>query len=164
MNKTDAELLLQKEEQRKKKIAERMYKYRNNDEYRKKNADYMKEYREKQKKLLEEAKKVVQENTSDKNVTKKINIIQKINVLLTSKSLDKTIINNIFNNNIDKSYEKYVLDNMPYLKNPNGFIDSLKKEYTNIKTLKTNVLPFLLILKKVNNQYYSLLNTVYKKL
>ena len=52
MNRNDAELLLEKEKLRKEKIKIRMYNYRNNDDFRKKNADYMKEYRNKQKKTF----------------------------------------------------------------------------------------------------------------
>mgnify|MGYP006107991561 FL=1 len=169
MNKNDAELLLEKENLRKDKIKVRMYNYRNNDDFRKKNSDYMKEYREKQKKLLEDAKKVVKENENIENsvtntVLKKIKIIQKNNSIFSKNSLDKTIIADIFNDNIDKSYEKYILDNMSYLKNTNNFVETLRKKYTNIKILKTNILPFLNILKKINKQYYNILNSLYKSL
>ena len=169
MNKNDAELLLEKEKLRKEKIKIRMHNYRNNDDFRKKNADYMKEYRDKQKKLLEEAKKVIKNNENiEKSVSntilKKIKIIQKINSIFSKNSLDKNILINIFNDNIDKSYEKYIFDNMNYLKNSNNFIDILTKKYTNNKTLKTNILPFLNILKKINSQYYESLYLLYKSL
>ncbi len=169
MNKNDAELLIEKENLRKDKIKARMHNYRNNDDFRKKNADYMKEYREKQKKLLEDAKKIVKENENmEKSVTntvlKKIKTIQKNHSIFSKNSLDKTIIIDIFNDNIDKSYEKYILDNMSYLKNTNDFVSTLRKKYTNIKTLKNNILPFLNILKKINKQYYNTLNSLYKSL
>lgn len=169
MNKNDAELLLEKEKLRKEKIKIRMHNYRNNDDFRKKNADYMKEYRDKQKKLLEEAKKVVKHNENlEKSITstvlKKIKIIQKNNSIFSKSSLDKTILIDIFNDNSDKSYEKYIDDNMSYLKNSNNFIDTLKKKYTNIKTLKNNILPFLNILKKIKSQYYNTLYSIYKTL
>jgi hypothetical protein len=169
MNKNDAELLLEKEKLRKEKIKIRMHNYRNNDDFRKKNADYMKEYREKQKKLLEEAKKVVKNNENvEKSVTttvlKKIKIIQKNNSIFSKSSLDKTILIDIFNDNSDKSHEKYINDNMNYLKNSSNFIDTLKKKYTNIKTLKSNILPFLNILKKIKSQNYNTFYSIYKTL
>jgi len=169
MNKNDAELLIEKENLKKDKIKNRMHNYRNNDDFRKKNSDYMKEYREKQKKLLEDAKKVVKENENiEKSITntvlKKIKIIQKNHSVLSNNSLDKIIIIDIFNDNIDKSYEKYILENMSYLKNTNDFVSTLRRKYTNIKTLKTNILPFLNILKKINKQYYNTLNLLYKSL
>jgi hypothetical protein len=169
MNKNDAELLIEKENLRKDKIKVRMHNYRNNDDFRKKNSDYMKEYREKQRKLLEDAKKIVKENENIENsvtntVLKKIKIIQKNNSVFSKNSLDKTIIIDIFNDKIDKSYEKYILDNMSYLKNTNNFVETLRKKYTNIKILKTNILPFLNILKKINKQNYTTLNTLYKSL
>lgn len=169
MNRNDAELLLEKEKLRKEKIKIRMYNYRNNDDFRKKNADYMKEYRDKQKKLLEEAKKVVKNNEDieksvSNTVLKKIKIIQKNHSIFSKISLDKTILINIFNDNIDKSYEKYINDNMNYLKNTTNFIDTFKKKYKNIKTLKSNILPFLNILKKIKSQEYNTLNSIYKTL
>lgn len=169
MNKNDAELLLEKEKLRKEKIKNRMHNYRNNDDFRKKNADYMKEYREKQKKLLEEAKKVVKNNENvEKSVTaavlKKIKIIEKNNSIFSKSSLDKTILIDIFNDNSDKSHDKYINDNMDYLKNSCDFIDTLKKRYTNIKTLKSNILPFLNILKKIKSQNYNTLYSIYKTL
>jgi len=169
MNKNDAELLIEKENLRKDKIKVRMHNYRNNDDFRKKNSDYMKEYREKQKKLLEDAKKIVEQNENiEKLVTntvlKKIKIVQKIHSIFSKKTLDKTIIINVFNDNIDKSYEKYILDNMSYLKNTNDFVSTIRKKYTNIKTLKNNILPFLNILNKINKQYYNILNSLYKSL
>ena len=122
----------------------------------------MKEYREKQKKLLEEAKKVVKNNEDvEKSVTatvlKKIKIIQKNNSIFSKSSLDKTILIDIFNDNSDKLHDKYINDNMNYLKNSSNFIDTLKKKYTNIKTLKNNILPFLNILKKIKSQNYNTL-------
>ena len=146
-----------------------MHNYRNNDDFRKKNSDYMKEYREKQRKLLEDAKKIVKENENIENsvtntVLKKIKIIQKNNSVFSKNTLDITIIIDIFNDKIDKSYEKYILDNMSYLKNTNNFVETLRKKYTNIKILKTNILPFLNILKKINKQNYTTLNTLYKSL
>tara|TARA_B110000259_G_C13992257_1_gene392969 strand:- start:466 stop:975 length:510 start_codon:yes stop_codon:yes gene_type:complete len=169
MNKNDAELLIEKENLRKDKIKARMHNYRNNDDFRKKNSDYMKEYREKQRKLLEDAKKIVKENENIENsvtntVLKKIKIIQKNNSVFSKNTLDITIIIDIFNDKIDKSYEKYILDNMSYLKNTNNFVETLRKKYTNIKILKTNILPFLNILKKINKQNYTTLNTLYKSL
>ena len=169
MNKNDAELLIEKENLRKDKIKARMHNYRNNDDFRKKNSDYMKEYREKQRKLLEDAKKIVKENENIENsvtntVLKKIKIIQKNNSVFSKNTLDITIIIDIFNDKIDKSYEKYILDNMSYIKNTNDFVSTLKKKYTNIKTLKSNILPFLNILKKINKQNYTTLNTLYKSL
>ena len=169
MNKNDAELLIEKENLRKDKIKARMHNYRNNDDFRKKNADYMKEYREKRKKLLEDAKKIVKENENmeksvTNNVLKKLKTIQRNHSIFSKNSLDKTIIIDIFNDNIDKSYEKYILDNMSYLKNTNNFIDTLKKNYTNTKILKKNILPFLNILKKINNKYYNSLYLVYKSI
>lgn len=169
MNKNDAELLLEKEKLRKEKIKIRMHNYRNNDDFRKKNADYMKEYREKQKKLLEEAKKVVKNNEDvEKSVTatvlKKIKIIQKNNSIFSKSSLDKTILIDIFNDNSDKLHDKYINDNMNYLKNSSNFIDTLKKKYTNIKTLKNNILPFLNILKKIKSQNYNTLYSIYTTL
>ena len=129
----------------------------------------MKEYREKQKKLLEEAKKVVKNNENvEKSVTttvlKKIKIIQKNNSIFSKSSLDKTILIDIFNDNSDKSHEKYINDNMNYLKNSSNFIDTLKKKYTNIKTLKSNILPFLNILKKIKSQNYNTFYSIYKTL
>jgi hypothetical protein len=53
---------------------------------------------------------------------------------------------------------------MSYLKNTNNFVETLRKKYTNIKILKTNILPFLNILKKINKQNYTTLNTLYKSL
>lgn len=169
MNKNDAELLLEKEKLRKEKIKIRMHNYRNNDDFRKKNADYMKEYRDKQKKLLEEAKKVVKNNENieqsvNSTVLKKIKIIQKINSIFSKTSLDKNILIDIFNDNSDKSHEKYINDNMIYLKNSSNFVDTLKKKYTSIKTLKTNILPFLNILKKIKSQNYNSLYSIYKTL
>lgn len=169
MNKNDAELLLEKEKLRKEKIKIRMHNYRNNDDFRKKNADYMKEYRDKQKKLLEEAKKVVKNNENieqsvNSTVLKKIKIIQKINSIFSKTSLDKIILIDIFNDNSDKSHEKYINDNMIYLKNSTNFVDTLKKKYSNIKTLKSNILPFLNILKKIKSQNYNSLYSIYKTL
>tara|TARA_B110001450_G_scaffold109941_1_gene103850 strand:+ start:2035 stop:2544 length:510 start_codon:yes stop_codon:yes gene_type:complete len=169
MNKNDAELLIEKENLRKEKIKSRMHNYRNNNDFRKKNADYMKEYREKQKKLLEEAKKIVKNDENiekyvSNTVLKKIKIIQRNHSNFSKNSLDKTILINIFNDNIDKSYEKYIFDNMNYLKNINDFLSTLRRKYTNIKTLKGNILPFLNILKKINIQNYNTLNLLYKSL
>lgn len=169
MNKNDAELLLEKEKLRKEKINIRMHNYRNNDDFRKKNADYMKEYRDKQKKLLEEAKKIVKNNENieksvNSTILKKIKIIQKINSIFSKTSLDKIILIDIFNDSSDKSHEKYITDNMIYLKNITNFVDTLKKKYSNIKTLKSNILPFLNILKKIKSQYYNSLYSLYKTL
>ena len=169
MNKNDAELLLEKEKLRKEKIKIRMHNYRNNDDFRKKNADYMKEYRDKQKKLLEEAKKVVKNNENieqsvNSSVLKKIKIIIKINSIFSKSSLDKIILIDIFNDNSDKSHEKYINHNMIYLKNSTNFVDTLKKKYTSIKTLKSNILPFLNILKKIKSQNYNTLYSIYKTL
>lgn len=169
MNKNDAELLLEKENLRKEKIKIRMHNYRNNDDFRKKNADYMKEYRDKQKKLLEEAKKIVKNNENieqsvNSTILKKIKIIQKINSIFSKTSLDKIILIDIFNDSSDKSHEKYINDNMIYLKNITNFVDTLKKKYSNIKTLKSNILPFLNILKKIKSQYYNSLYSLYKTL
>lgn len=167
MNKNDAELLLEKEKLRKEKIKIRMHNYRNNDDFRKKNADYMKEYRDKQKKLLEEAKKIVKNNENieesvNTTILKKIKIIQKINSIFSKTSLDKIILIDIFNDSSDKSHEKYINDNMIYLKNSSNFVDTLKKKYTSIKTLKSNILPFLNILKKIKSQNYNSLYSIYK--
>jgi hypothetical protein len=169
MNKNDAKELLQKEKERKEKIKVRMHNYRNNDDYRKKNADYMKDYREKRRKLLEEAKKILSnsensEKALSKTLQNKINIIKKNHILFSSSELDKQVLINILSNNIEKTYEKYILDNMYYLKNTTELIETFKKKYTVVKTLKTNILPFLHILKKVNKEYFTKLNQVYKSL
>jgi len=169
MNKNDAMLLLEKENAKKDKIKIRMHNYRDNDDFRKKNADYMKDYRDKQRKLLDEARKVIKDNESLEKKTSnviinKIKIIEYNHVLFAKNIVDKSILINIFNDNIDKSYEKYIWDNMIYLKNTNNFIDTLKKKYTNTKILKKNILPFLNILKKINNKYYNSLYLVYKSI
>ena len=93
----------------------------------------MKEYRNKQKTFRRSLKKVVKNNEDieksvSNTVLKKIKIIQKI-IYFSKISLDKTILINIFNDNIDKSYEKYINDNMNYLKNTTNFIDTFKKIY-----------------------------------
>lgn len=169
MNKNDALLLLEKEKLKNEKIKLRMHNYRDNEDYRKKNADYMKAYRDQKKKLLDEARKIVNNNeslekkTSD-TIIKKIKIIEKNHAFFSKKSLDNVILINIFNDNIDKSYEKYIFDIMNYLENNNNFIDILKKKYTNIKTFKSNILPFLNILQKINSPYYKPLYLVYKSL
>ena len=138
MNKNDAKELLQKEKERKEKIKVRMHNYRNNDDFRKKNADYMKDYREKRRKLLEEAKKILSNSeNSEKAISKtlqnKINIIKKNHILFSSSELDKQILINILSNNIEKTYEKYILDNMYYLKNTTELIETLKKNIVWLK-------------------------------
>lgn len=66
MNKDDAQLIIEKEILKKKRIQERMHEYRTNSEFRKKNANYMKEYRIKQKTLLETANKIINNEAKDK--------------------------------------------------------------------------------------------------
>ena len=192
MNKDDAELIIEKERQKKLKIQKRMHDYRNNNEFRKKNAEYMKEYRLKQKKILEDANKIInneykerekkstdkekktdsdkklsQKTKSEKTIKKYTSIINKNHKLFNKTSnLDIKLLSNIFISKLESDDEVKLENDLFYLKDISKFIDVLKNKYTNVLTLRDNINPYLIILQTLPlfKTNYIKLNKFYSEL
>jgi hypothetical protein len=192
MNKDDAELIIEKERQKKLKIQKRMQDYRNNNEFRKKNAEYMKEYRFKQKKILEDANKIInneykerekkstdkekktdsdkklsQKTKSEKTIKKYTSIINKNHKLFNKTSnIDIKLLSNIFISKLESDDEVKLENDLFYLKDISKFIDVLKNKYTNVLTLRDNINPYLIILQTLPlfKTNYIKLNKFYSEL
>lgn len=149
MDKKEAELLIQKENEKKLKKQIRMKKYRDNNEFRDKNAEYMRDYRLKQKNKLIEAKKIIENNNNNNNnqklIIKHIDIILKNNKLFNIK-LDKNTFLNYYNNNDFK----LLLNEIIYLTNFDNFINIMNNKYKNKTTLNKNLYSYIYLFKNNN--------------
>ena len=167
MNKDDAELIIEKEKNRKENIQKRMHEYRTNQQFRKKNAIYMKEYRIKQKKILEDAKKLInnekettvhtseysdikKKTKSEKTIKNYISIINKNHKIFNKTcNLDNKLLYKLFTDKLDDSDECALQNELNYLKDITKFIETMKTKYTNFLTLRGNINPYLIIIQSI---------------
>ncbi len=103
-----------------------------------------------------------------KGVSEKTNIqyskiILRIHKNYTNKDLNTIILKNIFSGKYSKDDEKYILNELNYLKieNVEKFIDYIKSKYTNCNSLASNIKPFNVIasyIEELIESYYKLSN------